>query len=57
MYGDSCPGCLTTPTPCTTADAKKRALIATAHLEAAEFIHEEQSELREEDLSVAAPLD
>jgi hypothetical protein len=40
--------------PCTPADAKKRAAIATAYLEAAEWILKERSKLKEESLSVAA---
>ncbi len=40
--------------PCTPADAKKRAAIAAAYLEAAEWILKERSKLKEESLSVAA---
>lgn len=39
---------------CSPTDAKKRAAIAAAYLEAAEYILKERSELKEENLSVAA---
>lgn len=40
--------------PCTPAEARKRAAIATAYLGAAEWILKERSDLKEENLSVAA---
>ncbi len=40
--------------PCTPSEARKRAAIAVAYLEAAERILQERSEVREENLSVAA---